>query len=102
MANFRNHASAGDGLLNHLRAPATAGDRSAWALNLNLLAAAGVAGVTDALFNDRAWDMTSFSHPFAAADVNNLGLSHRLADGVAHVLVAGFCSVFQVVQQTSL
>ncbi len=91
MADFRNHASAGDGLLNHLWNPLTAGHHAAWALNANLLAAAGIAWVANALFNDWAWDAVRFRDPFAAANVHSLAFRHWLADGVAHVFVAGFC-----------
>ena len=91
MANFWYHSGAGNRLLNCLGHPLAAADRTTWALNLNLLAAAGIAGITNALFNNRTWDVTSFSHPFATANINNFGLCNRLADGVAHVFVAGFC-----------
>jgi len=90
MADFRNHPSTGDGLLNHLWNPLAAANRSAWALNTNLLAAAGIAWVADALFNDWTWDAVSLCHPFATANVNSLALCDRLADRVANVFVTGF------------
>lgn len=90
MADFRNHASAGDGLLNHLWNPLAAADSSAWALNANLLAAAWIARVTDALFDDWTWDAVSFRDPFATANINRFALSNWLADCVANVFVAGF------------
>jgi hypothetical protein len=90
VTNFRNHPSAGDGLLNNLRAPLAAADRATRALDLNLLAAAWVAWIADAFFYDRARNVASFSHPFAGADVHNRCFRNRLAHGVANIAVAGF------------
>ena len=93
MADFRNHPSAGDGLLNHLGNPLAAADCPARALDADFLAATGIAGITDALFDNRTRDVTRFRHPFAGAAVDRFALRDRLADRVAHVLVAGlsFC-----------
>ena len=91
VADFWNHASAGDGFFNHLRAPFAAADRSSRALNTDFLCAAGIAGIYNALLYNRAWNMSSFGDPFAAAFLNRVAFSDWLADGVAHVLIAGFC-----------
>lgn len=90
VTDFRNHSSAGDGLLDHLWNPLAAANCSAWALNANLLAAAGIAWVTDALFDDWTWDAVSLCDPFATANVDRLALSDWFANCVANVFVASF------------
>lgn len=94
VADFRDHASAGNGLLDHLRTPFAAADGSSRTLHTNLLAAAGIAWITDTLFNNRPRNVVSFRHPFSATNIDSLAFSNRLADRVAHVFVAGlrFCS----------
>ena len=93
MADFRNHPSAGNGLLNHFGNPLAATDGPARALDADFLAAAGIARITDTLFDNRARDVTGFRHPFAGAAINRLALCDRFADRVTDVFVAGlsFC-----------
>ena len=90
MADFRNHACACDGLFNHLWAPFAAANRAAWALNTNSLCAAWIAWVNHAFLNHWTWNVLGFCDPLAAAFLNRFALSYGLADGVAHVLIAGF------------
>lgn len=94
VADFWNHASAGDGLLNHLWNPLLATDSLGRTLNADHLGAAWVARVNNALLNNWARNAFCLSDPFAAANVNCVRFGHRLADGVAHVFVAGFCFCF--------
>jgi hypothetical protein len=93
VADFRNHASAADLLLNNFGAPDSAADRAARALNFGHFAATRVAGVLNTLVNNRAGNVSSDSLPFAAANIDCLGFSNRLHDCVAAVFVAGlsFC-----------
>jgi len=90
VADFRNHASTGNRLLHSFGNPLAAANRPGWALDTHLFAATGIAGITNTFFNNRTGDDAGFCHPFATADINRSAFSHRLADRVAHVLVAGF------------
>lgn len=89
MADFRNHAGAGDGFGDHLWHPFTAAHGASRALYSNLANDAGIAGVGDAFFDDGAWDTAGLGHPFATAFLNGAAFGDGLADGVAHVLEAG-------------
>ena len=89
VADFWNHASAGHSLLDSLWNPLLAADCLRRTLNANHLCAAWIAWVNHALLHNWARNALGFSHPFAAANVNRVAFSNRLADGVAHVLVAG-------------
>jgi len=91
VADFRNHASAGDRLLNHLRAPFAAADRPTWALHAHFFGAAGIAGINDAFLHNRAGNMTCFRDPFATAFLDRFAFSDWFADGITDILVAGFC-----------
>ncbi len=91
VADFRNHACAGDRLLNHLRAPFAAADRPTWALDADFFGAAGIAGINDAFLHNRARDMTCFCDPFATAFLNSFAFRNWFADSVADVFVTGFC-----------
>ena len=91
VADFWNHASAGDSFFNHLRAPFATADRATWALNTDFLCAAGIAGIYNAFLDNRAWNMSSFGDPFARAFLNRMTFSDWLADSVANVFIAGFC-----------
>ena len=95
VADFRNHACAGDRLLNHLRAPFAAANRATRALDANRLCAAWIAWINNAFLNHWTWNVCGFCYPFAAAFLNCFALRYRLADSVAHVLVAslGFCVI---------
>ncbi len=89
MADFGNHPGAGNRFLNNFGDPAAAADGCRRALDANFFAAAGIAGVADALFNDRAGDLASLRHPFTTALVHRATFSHRLEGRVADVLPAG-------------
>lgn len=91
VADFRNHACAGDCFLNHLRAPFAAADRTTWALDADFLGAAGIAWINDTLLHNRAWNMTCFCYPFPTAFLNRFAFSDWLTDGVTDIFVAGFC-----------
>lgn len=88
VTDFRNHACACDGSFNHLWAPFAAANRAARTLDANRLCAAWVAWVNHAFLNNWAGNVLGFCYPFATAFLNRFALSHRLADGVAHVFVA--------------
>ena len=90
VADFRNHACAGDRLLNHLRAPFAAADRPTWALHADFFGAAGIAGINDAFLHNRAGNMTCLRDPFATAFLNRFAFSDWFADRVTDILVAGF------------
>jgi len=91
VADFRHHACAGDGFVNHLRTPFAAADRPARALYTNFFGAAGVAGIHNTFLHDRTWNVTSLSDPLAAADLNCFAFSHRFANRITYVFVARFC-----------
>ena len=91
VADFWNHSCAGHCLLNGLWDPLLAAYRLRRTLNANHLCAARVAWINNTLLNNWAWDALGFCNPFAAAYINCVTFSYRLADGVANVFVAGFC-----------
>ena len=91
VADFRNHACAGDGLLNHLRAPFAAADRPARTLDADFFGAAWIAGINDTFLHNRAGNMTCFRDPFPTAFLHSFAFSDWLTDGIAYVFVAGLC-----------
>ena len=90
VADFRDHACAGDRLLNHLWAPFAAADRPTRALHAHFFGAAGVAGINDAFLYNGAGNVTCFRYPLAAAYLNRFAFSDWFADGITDILVAGF------------
>lgn len=90
MADFRNHAGAGDCLFDHFGTPFAAADGAAGALDADLFGAAGIAGINNALLHDRAGNVTCFGYPFATAFLNGPAFSDWFADGVTDIFVAGF------------
>ena len=90
VADFGNHASAGDCFLNDFWNPFAAADCGSGALYADLFAAAGIAGVAHTFFHDRTRDMSSLGDPFTAALVNRAAFGYRLERRVTNVLPAGF------------
>ena len=91
VADFRNHARAGNRLFNHLWTPLAAADRPAWALHADFFGAAGIAWINDAFFNNRTGDMSCFRDPFPRTFLNSFAFSDWLTDGVTDIFVAGLC-----------
>jgi hypothetical protein len=91
VADFRNHACAGDCFLNHLRAPFAAADRPTGALHADFFGAAWIAGINDTLLDDRARNMTCFRDPLPRAFLDSFAFRHWLTDSIADVFVAGLC-----------
>jgi hypothetical protein len=89
VADFGDHASAGHCFLDNFRHPATAANCGWRALNANLFAAAGIAGIADAFFHNCTRDLASLRYPFSAALVNRTTFGDRLECGVANVFPAG-------------
>ena len=90
VADFGNHACAGDCFLNHLWAPFAAADRATRTLHTNRLAAAWIAWINDAFPDHRARNVTCFRHPFATTFLNSSAFRDGFADSVTDVFVAGF------------
>lgn len=88
MTDFGNHACARHRFLNHFGDPAAAADGCRRALDANLFAAAGIAGIANAFLNDCPWDLTSFRDPFTAALIDGAAFGDRLEGGVADILPA--------------
>lgn len=95
VTDFRNHACACDRLFNHLWAPFAAANRATRTLDANSLCATWIAWVNNAFLNHWTRNVFGLSDPFAAAFLNRFALRDRLANRVAHVLVAslGFCVI---------
>jgi hypothetical protein len=93
VADFRNHSSAVDLLLDHFRAPDPAADRTTRALDLSRAAAARIAGIRNALLADRTRNVSGYGLPFATTNIDTTCFRDRLAHCVADVFPAGlgFC-----------
>jgi hypothetical protein len=89
MADFRDHSSAGDGLVDHLRNPFAAAHRTTGALHSNLAHHAWITRIGHTLLNDWSGDAAGFCNPFTTTFLNGTAFGHWLADRVADVLVAG-------------
>ena len=88
MTDFLNHPRAADIAGFHSWHPASAADRA------ERLTGATAGGAGAGTWSGTAWitrDLLRFGDPITRANLNLLRFGHRLADGIADVLVTGFC-----------
>ncbi len=87
-ADFRNHSSAANGLLNCAWNPTLAADRATWARTAYGLRATWVAGIRNTLLDHWTGNCLRVGFPTTAADVNSLCVRYRTECRVAAVAVA--------------